>query len=161
MVMIFTLVSAAQEWLNVRWEDFRNKREEHLAQKLEEEEEAERVKINLRNYVQKNILYYFFQKRFEGTRVTVETFMNWKTQFEDDTGITKKKETIEKEGKKLTGRELFITDKTLNESDLKFLEDGADTVKVDESLFQDLDDLDLDDEDESFGPNNFSDDASS
>lgn len=107
-------------------------------------------------------MFYFLQKRFEGTRVTVETFMKWKTQFEDDTGITKKKESIEKEGKKLTGRELFITDKTLNESDLKFLEDGADAVKVDESLFQDLDDLDLDDEeDESFDPNNFSDDASS
>lgn len=51
MVMIFTLVSTAQEWLNVRWEDFRNKREEHLAQKLQEEEEAERVKINIRNYL--------------------------------------------------------------------------------------------------------------
>lgn len=50
--------------------------------------------------------------------------MKWKTHFEEDTGITKKKEMIEKEAKKLTGRELFLTDKTLNESDLKFLEDG-------------------------------------
>jgi hypothetical protein len=30
----------------------------------------------------------------------------------------------DKERRKLTGRELFLTDKTLNESDLKFLEDG-------------------------------------
>lgn len=30
----------------------------------------------------------------------------------------------DKETRKLTGRELFLTDKTLNESDLKFLEDG-------------------------------------
>lgn len=38
---------------------------------------------------------------------------------------------------------------------------GADTVKVDESLFQDLDDLDLeDDDDPDFDPNNFSDDSS-
>lgn len=66
----------------------------------------------------------FFQKRFEGTRVTVETFMKWKIQFEEDTGIAKKREICEKEGKKLTGRELFMTDNTLNESDLKFLEDG-------------------------------------
>lgn len=57
--------------------------------------------------------------------MTVETFMKWKTLFEDETGITKKKEAIEKEGKKLTGKELFMTDKTLIESDLKFLEDGT------------------------------------
>lgn len=39
-------------------------------------------------------------------------------------GIAKKREAIEREGKKLTGRELFMTDKTLNESDLKFLDEG-------------------------------------
>lgn len=46
-------------------------------------------------------------------------------KFEDESGITKKKEQLEKEGKKLTGRELFMTDNSLNESDLKFLEDGT------------------------------------
>lgn len=40
-------------------------------------------------------------------------------------GINKKKELAEKEGKKLTGRELFMTDKTLDQSDLKFLDDGT------------------------------------
>lgn len=30
----------------------------------------------------------------------------------------------DREGKKLTGRELFMTDKTLDQSDLKFLDDG-------------------------------------
>ncbi|XP_064214130.1 RWD domain-containing protein 1 [Tribolium castaneum] len=138
MVMIFTLVSSAQEWLNVRWEGVKKERDEEAARKLREEEEAER-------------------KRFEGTRVTVETFLKWKTKFEDEMGIAKKREISEKEGKKLTGRELFMTDVTLNESDLKFLEDGE-GVKVDESLFQDMDDLDLDDEeDEDFDPNNYSD----
>lgn len=39
-------------------------------------------------------------------------------------GIAKRREAIERDGKKLTGRELFLTDKTLNESDLKFLDDG-------------------------------------
>lgn len=39
-------------------------------------------------------------------------------------GIAKKRESNDREGKKLTGRELFIRDKSLNESDLKFLEDG-------------------------------------
>lgn len=80
-------------------------------------------------------------------------------------GIAKKREAIERDGKKLTGRELFLQDKTLNESDLKFLDDGiyvqncrrclflcvalaGQAVKVDESLFQDLDDLGLDDEED-------------
>jgi hypothetical protein len=142
MVMIFTLVSSAQERLNVRWELVKKERDEETAKKLKKEEEDQ-------------------TKRFEGTRVTVETFLKWKTKFEDETGITKKREICEKEGKKLTGRELFMTDNTLNESDLKFLEDG-DAVKVDESLFQDLDDLDLDDEDdEDFDPNNYHSDDSS
>lgn len=39
-------------------------------------------------------------------------------------GYTKRREMAEKEGKKLTGRELFMTDKTLDQSDLKFLDDG-------------------------------------
>jgi len=43
MVMVFTLVSAAQEWLNVQWDKIKLKREETAAQKLREEEEAERV----------------------------------------------------------------------------------------------------------------------
>lgn len=71
---------------------------------------------------------------------------------------------------KLTGKQLFMRDQSLNDSDVKFLEAGeshipfhfmlnhphkgthelsaGETVKVDESLFEDLDDLDLDDEDE-------------
>ncbi|KAL7289231.1 hypothetical protein TKK_0017169 [Trichogramma kaykai] len=127
-VVVFTLVSAAQEWLNVQWDQIKVDREEHAAKKLIEEEEAER-------------------KRFEGTRVTVETFLCWKEKFNEETGINKKRAIAEKEGKKLTGKELFMTDKTLFNSDLKFLEEGE-TVKVDESLFQNLDDLDLDDDDD-------------
>lgn len=50
--------------------------------------------------------------------------MKWKMAFEDEVGITKKRELIEKEGKKLTGREMFMRDNTMNESDLKFLADG-------------------------------------
>ncbi|XP_011298616.1 RWD domain-containing protein 1 [Fopius arisanus] len=128
MVMVFTLVSAAQEWLNVQWDNIKLQRTERAARKLVEEEEAER-------------------KRFEGTRVTVETFMNWKKKFDEEMGHTRRRELALLQGKKLTGRELFMTDNTLNQSDLKFLDDG-DAVKVDESLFQNLDDLDLDDNDD-------------
>ena len=58
---------------------------------------------------------------------------------------------------KLTGKELFLRDNTLNESDLKFLLEAGDTienVKIDEALFQNLDDLELesDTDDEDYVP---------
>jgi len=126
MVMVFTLVSAAQEWVNVKSDKLKKEKEEDEERRKKEQEEAER-------------------KRFEGTHVTVESFLTWKRAFDLDMGILKKREKEEK-NKKPTGRELFMLDKSLNESDLKFLEEGGDFVKVDESLFQELDDLDLDDE---------------
>ncbi|CAG7701712.1 unnamed protein product [Allacma fusca] len=133
MAMVFTLVSSALEWLNVRWDQKIKEEEEAAERRLREEEEAE-------------------QQRFEGTRVTVQTFIAWKTTFDAE---MKKKRELEGEKEKdksgkLTGRELFLTDKTLNESDLQFAEEGdADALTIDESLFEDLDDLDIeDDEDE-------------
>lgn len=129
IVMVFTLVSSGQEWLNNKWDETRKEREEKAKKKEIEQEEAER-------------------KRFEGTRVTVESFLAWKAKFDEEFGHTKKLEKEDNTAKKLTGRELFLTDKTLNESDLKFLEDGGDAVKVDESLFQELDELDLEGEDD-------------
>ena len=55
-----------------------------------------------------------------------------------------------KKSKKKTGRELFLTDTTLVDSDVKFLAEtgDSDAVTVDESLFEDLDDLDLEDSDD-------------
>ena len=64
------------------------------------------------------------QRRFEGTRVTVESFLAWKARFDVEMGAKKIQDREDKETRKLTGRELFLTDKTLIESDLKFLEDG-------------------------------------
>ncbi|XP_047528561.1 RWD domain-containing protein 1 [Vanessa atalanta] len=128
MVMVFTLVSAGQEWLNVKWDSIKKEREEEVLAKKKADEEAE-------------------QKRFEGTRVTVESFLAWRKQFEIDMGIPAKREKEGKDKNKLTGKELFLRDTTLNESDLKFLDDG-DAVKVDESLFQDLDDLEISEEDD-------------
>lgn len=54
----------------------------------------------------------------------METFLAWRKQFEMETGIAAKREKDLKDQKKLTGKELFIRDTTLNESDLKFLDDG-------------------------------------
>lgn len=94
--------------------------------------------------------------------------MNWKRAFDEEMLLLKSKVKEERDiSKKLTGKELFMTDKTLNESDLKFLEesknyciiiippDGSyyasfvkgDDFKVDETLFEDMDELDLDDDD--------------
>lgn len=91
------------------------------------------------------------QKRFEGTRVTVESFLAWRNIFELDTGIVARREKASFTGTKLTGKELFLRDNTLNESDLKFLLEAGENlenVKIDESLFQNFDDLELDSDDD-------------
>ncbi|XP_023301092.2 RWD domain-containing protein 1 [Lucilia cuprina] len=131
MEMIFSLVSTAQEWLNERWDEFKKAKEEEAERKLLESEEAER-------------------KKFEGTRVTVESFMKWKLEFEESTGIAAKREKSS-DCKKLTGRELFMRDTTLNESDIKYLLEAGDSienVKIDETLFQGIGELDLDEDDD-------------
>lgn len=143
MEMIFSLVSSAQEWLNVKWDELKQEEENEKTRKLMEAEEAER-------------------KKFEGTRVTVETFMKWKMDFEESTGIAAKRDKIS-DSKKLTGRELFLRDNTLNESDIKYLieaGENVESIKIDESLFQNIGDLDLDsdDDDESWLPNEEDDD---
>lgn len=126
MEMVFPVVSSAQEWLNVKWD----KHQEEEAEQKEKAKMAEELKE---------------QKKFEGTRVTVETFLKWKTEFDLEFGLCEKKKEIS-EGRKLTGRELFLADTTLNDSDIKFLlaaGDSIENVKIDESLFQNMDDLDL------------------
>lgn len=132
MVMAFTLAQIAVEWLNKRKDEDDARKKQKEEQRLREIEEAE-------------------QKRFEGTRVTVESFMNWKMAFEEEMAQLKAKERAKIDtGNRLSGRELFEKDRTLNESDLKFLEDDKDIsyddtgVKVDTALF---DDDDIDDED--------------
>ncbi|XP_065078520.1 RWD domain-containing protein 1 [Ochlerotatus camptorhynchus] len=130
--MIFSLVSSAQEWLNCKYDELKN--------------EAENEKLEA-----KRLLDEEERKKFEGTRVTVESFMVWKTNFERDTGITEKKEKFLGQTPKLTGKELFLLDNTLNESDLKFLIDAGEpieNVRIDESLFQNIEDLELDSDDD-------------
>ncbi|KAG7155349.1 RWD domain-containing protein 1-like [Homarus americanus] len=130
MVMVFTLVSYTVEWLTTHMETLARTAKDEFEREKKELEEAER-------------------KKFEGTRVTVETFLVWKAKFDVElAALRTEKEKEEEKNKKLTGRELFQTDQTLNESDLSFLGDGEGEVTVDESLFQDLDDLDLDEEDD-------------
>ena len=58
----------------------------------------------------------------EGTKVTVESFMAWKAAFDEER--LSKKEIVDVKEKRLTGKELFLQNISLNESDLQFLTEG-------------------------------------
>jgi len=136
MVMGFTLISAAAEWLTDKWDAIRN----------EQQEEKERIK---------RIAEEEERKRLEGTKVTVESFMAWKRKFDEERLALKAK--VKKEVIGLTGKEQFLNNADI---DLAPIGDGdggeggdgsaasaAAVVEVDESLFEDLDDLDVGDSD--------------
>lgn len=83
--------------------------------------------------------------------------MNWRNEFEKEFGIAEKKAKEVDVNRKLTGRELFMRDQSLIDSDLIFLQQAGDSienVKIDESLFQalDLEGEDLPSEDDSDDP---------
>ncbi|XP_044106093.1 RWD domain-containing protein 1 isoform X1 [Neovison vison] len=132
MVMIFTLVTAVQEKLNEIVDQIKTRREEEKKQKEKEAEEAEK-------------------QLFHGTPVTIENFLSWKAKFDAELMEIKKKRMKEEEqaGKnKLSGKQLFETDHNLDTSDIQFLEDAGNNVEVDESLFQEMDDLELEDDED-------------
>jgi hypothetical protein len=135
--MIFTLVAGIQEHMNNLFDGIKIAREELKIKQKKELEELER-------------------KKFEGTRVSVETFMKWKMQFEQDMGISEKRIKENEGNPKLTGRELFMKDSSLIDSDIASILQAGDTVesvKIDESLFQALDlEEELPSDDESDDP---------
>ncbi|PIK47753.1 putative RWD domain-containing protein 1-like [Apostichopus japonicus] len=107
MAMVFALVSATQEFLNDMIDNLKKEKEEEL----EREEEIKRLAEEERD------------KILKGTPVTIESFLSWKEQFDQEMAELKSKSQQNEGGnKKLTG----------------------DRVEVDESLFQEIDDLDLD-----------------
>ncbi|CAF2898103.1 unnamed protein product [Rotaria sp. Silwood2] len=128
MPVIFTLASHLSEQLSIQSENRQVRHQENLERKQREEEEAE-------------------QKRFEGTCVTVESFIKWKVKFDAERAeLTKTIKIDDSESKKLTGRQLFEKDRSLYDSDIKFISgEGGELVEVDESLFEDMLDLELDD----------------
>merc|ERR1719234_1020229 len=129
MAMIFSIISSSIEWLGEKNDQLKREAEEEKQRIKEMEEEEER-------------------KKLEGTKVTIESFLAWKAEFDAEKDVERTaKEAAKKDKHKKSGKELFMTDGTLLESDIKFLaEAGDEAVTVDESLFEDLDDLDLDDE---------------
>ncbi|RHZ87738.1 hypothetical protein Glove_30g57 [Diversispora epigaea] len=81
------------------------------------------------------------QNKFQGTKVTVASFLEWREQFNKDMAEKEKLEkssaALKKEEakkNKLTGRQLFEQDETLVNSDATFMEEGD--VTVDASLFE-------------------------
>jgi len=142
MVMIYTLVAAIQEYLVEVTEEIQSDRDAEKKRKEDEVRAAEEIK-------------------YKGTPVTRENFLEWKAAFDIEmAAIGKNKIEIRKGPKKPSGRTLFETDDALNMSDVDFLTsavagggvtaDVAPTdavLEVDESLFQDMEDLDIDLED--------------
>ena len=80
----------------------------------------------------------------EGTKVTIESFLAWKAKFDEERMALKANKAKENLG--LTGKEIFLSNADMNTSDVNF-EGVEETVQVDESLFEDLDDLDVGDSD--------------
>lgn len=83
--------------------------------------------------------------------------MNWRNDFEKEFGIADKRAQELDPNRKLTGRELFMVDQSLIDSDILFLQQAGDSienVKIDETLFQalDLDGEDLPSDDDSDDP---------
>ncbi|UJR14973.1 hypothetical protein I4U23_001952 [Adineta vaga] len=128
MPVIFTLASHLSEQLSIQSENRQTREREDRERKQHEEEEAE-------------------HKRFVGTCVSVETFIKWKVKFDAEQAELKKVIKVdENEPKKLTGRQLFEKDRSLYDSDIQFISsEGGEAVEVDESLFEDMLDLELDD----------------
>jgi len=123
-VMTFLVISAAIEWLESHHEQMTAIAEQKLREKKEKEEAILTAKL-------------------VGTKVTVENFMAWRNEF--NIKRLQNKKAKKSEGKK-TGKELFLENSTLNDSDLKFIS-AEENVDFDEALFDDMDGLDIDDED--------------
>lgn len=72
--MIFSLVSSAQEWLNVKWDDYKREEESRAQQKLKELEEVERVSVQqsrLKLIAEYTNAYWFTQNCSKSSRELV------------------------------------------------------------------------------------------
>ncbi|KAL1915626.1 uncharacterized protein VTP21DRAFT_6385 [Calcarisporiella thermophila] len=126
MAMVFTLASQLKELLTTLVEQIRADREREAEERAQRELELE-------------------QAKFQGTRVTVQSFLEWKERFDREMAELEAKESKGKEEKKkLTGRQLFEQDRNLAASDMAIMDEG---VAVDASLFE-HEDLEDDEEEE-------------
>ena len=119
MVMVFTLVTYIEEWLH---ENVKAPSSDLLLKKVEE----------------KTVDTFVTMK---GGPVTVESFKEWNGKFMAEMSAAKGNLKSTNESK-LTGRQLFERNKSLATSDVVFIGDADDDV-----LFEGLEDLQVDDED--------------
>lgn len=123
-VMVFKILCDVIEWMITKHEREVNELEVERERKQRELEAEETKKII-------------------GTPVTEQSFLAWKARFDAEMIKLKleqqKQQLVEQTGgaKRLTGREMFESDKTLAESDLNFVED-LDQNQI-EALLQDVD----------------------
>ncbi|RUS29281.1 ubiquitin-conjugating enzyme/RWD-like protein [Jimgerdemannia flammicorona] len=158
MVMTFTLASLLKENLTQMIIDRRTAREEADAERVRQEIEGrpEPRDHGTRHRDRTTHLRVLFtatrvqaeEAKFRGTRVSAQIFMEWKARFDKE---MTEKELAEK-GRvkdikgKLTGRQLFETDKSLVQSDVNLIEEGD--VAVDISLFEREENFESDSDDE-------------
>ncbi|KAI8906826.1 RWD-domain-containing protein [Gorgonomyces haynaldii] len=139
MAMIFNIASALKDKIDQVITD--------RLQREEEEREREKERLELEE-----------QKRFEGSKVTRDTFLAWQKSFiQEAYDLQKKGQPLiqsqlaalavdqmgKHKGDKLTGRQLFEKDTSLAKTDMQYVDEGE-VVQVDASLFENLDDLDDD-----------------
>uniref|UniRef100_A0A915K412 RWD domain-containing protein 1 n=1 Tax=Romanomermis culicivorax TaxID=13658 RepID=A0A915K412_ROMCU len=87
------------------------------------------------------------RKKLEGTAVTIENFMSWKLKFDEEIRQLRLKQGLissTDKNNRPTGREQFLKDADLCTSDIRLIEETGEEIKIDESLF---DDLDINDQD--------------
>ncbi|XP_063729346.1 RWD domain-containing protein 1-like [Symsagittifera roscoffensis] len=131
MSMVFAICSEIQSTLTSLSE---NKLKSKEAEADRKKKEAEEIEL----------------KRLIGTPVTVQTFLEWKAKFDEEIKITKSTvmKTIvdDKTAIKMTGKQLFLQDAKMDSSDLEFLETAVGTMEINESLFQDDEDFEIEDD---------------
>ncbi|KAF0497669.1 RWD-domain-containing protein [Gigaspora margarita] len=132
MAMVFTLLSSLKDSLTTFVIERQEQRRQAEEDRIRKEIEAENAK-------------------FQGTKVTIASFLEWKENFEREISekekATKSLAVLKKEEMKkhkLTGRQLFEQDEALAKSDVTFMEEGD--VTVDISLFER--ELDIESEEE-------------
>ncbi|ORX54449.1 RWD-domain-containing protein [Hesseltinella vesiculosa] len=117
MAMVFTMASLLKDQLNEIVMSAQRILQQEVEERRRKAEELENAK-------------------FHGTKVTLERFIDWKKKFDKEVAA---KDELERQARakelknKLTGRQLFESDKTLALSDAKFMEDGD--VSVDVTLY--------------------------
>ncbi|ORY48169.1 hypothetical protein BCR33DRAFT_714582 [Rhizoclosmatium globosum] len=140
MAMIFGVHAAAKESLETFIREKLDRIEREREERIEREEAAERA-------------------RLAGTKVTTESFLEWRVRFLKEQAEEEKRKLLEKVGAagakqlakdaankgKVTGKALFEKDRTLAQSDMNMIGEGD--VDVDTKEYEGMEN-DLDEEEE-------------